>query len=63
MRPLRSSRSVACASPLSSVEFRKPACTPSSSSALTWSCISAISGDTTTVTPRPARWRAIAGTW
>ena len=62
-RPERSSRSMAEASWLSSVLFRKLACTPSSSSALTWSCISAISGDTTTVTPRPARWRAMAGTW
>jgi hypothetical protein len=47
----------------SSVEFRKAAGTPASSSAPTWSCISAISGDTTMATPWPARWRAMAGTW
>jgi hypothetical protein len=47
----------------SCVLFRKAACTPASSSAPTWSCISAMSGLTTTVTPRPARWRAMAGTW
>jgi hypothetical protein len=44
-------------------EFRKAACTPASSSAPTWSCISAISGLTTSATPRPSAWRAIAGTW
>ncbi len=44
-------------------ELRKAACTPSSSSAPTWSCISAISGLMTSVTPSPARWRAMAGTW
>ncbi len=33
------------------VELRKPARTPSSLSASTWSCIRAIKGDTTTPTP------------
>jgi hypothetical protein len=36
---------------------------PASCSAPTWSCISAMSGDTTTLMPWPARWRAMAGTW
>jgi hypothetical protein len=41
------------------VELRKAARTPTSASASTWSCIRAISGETTT--PVPARRRA--GTW
>jgi len=41
------------------VEFRKAARTPSSRSASTWSCISAISGDTTTPVPS----RSSDGTW
>ncbi len=41
------------------VEFRKPARTPTLRSASTWSCMSAISGETTT--PTPARTRA--GIW
>jgi len=56
-------RSMRRASSPSSVLLRKAAGTPASSSAPTWSCISAISGLTTSVTPRPARWRAMAGTW
>ncbi len=43
----------------SRLEFRKAARTPSSRIAATWSCISAISGETTT--PSPAR--TMAGTW
>ncbi len=35
----------------SRLEFRKAARTPASTSALTWSCISAISGDTTIAVP------------
>jgi hypothetical protein len=41
------------------VEFRKAARTPTSSRASTWSCISAISGETTTPTPS----RTSAGIW
>jgi hypothetical protein len=41
------------------VEFRKAARTPTSASASTWSCISAISGETTTPTPS----RSSAGIW
>ena len=62
-RPASSDCSMRRASSPSSVEFRKAAATPSSSSAPTWSCISAISGLTTSVTPCPARWRTMAGTW
>jgi hypothetical protein len=61
-RPDSSSRSMSRASSPSSVELRNAAWTPLSSSAPTWSCISAISGLTTSVTPRPARCRTIAGT-
>ena len=39
----------------SSVELRNAAATPTSCSAPTWSCIKAMSGLTTTVTPCPAR--------
>ena len=46
-------RSTSGVSSQSSVELRKAASTPASCSAPTWSCISAISGDTTTVTPLP----------
>ena len=46
--PSSSSRSMRCASSPVSVELRNAACTPASSSAPTWSCISAISGLTTT---------------
>jgi len=56
-------RSTSCVSSQSSVELRKAALTPASCSAPTWSCISAISGDTTIATPLPARCRAIAGIW
>jgi hypothetical protein len=42
-----------------SEELRKAARTPSCCSASTWSCISAISGDTTMPVPR----RSSAGTW
>ena len=52
-----------CVVAVSSVELRNAACTPASSRAPTWSCISAISGLTTTATPCPARCRTIAGTW
>jgi hypothetical protein len=41
------------AAALSRLEFRNSAAMPSSFSAATWSCISAISGDTTT--PHPSR--------
>ncbi len=62
-RPLIISRSIFCVSSSVSVELRKAACTPASSSAPTWSCISAISGLTTMATPCSRRWRTIAGTW
>ena len=52
---------------LESAKSARAACdkfsTPASCSAPTWSCISAISGDTTMATPWPARWRAMAGIW
>jgi hypothetical protein len=47
------------ASPALSVELRKAARTPSCSSASTWSCISAISGETTMPVPS----RNSAGIW
>ena len=43
----------------SRLEFRNSAATPSSASAATWSCISAMSGETTT----PVPGRRIAGIW
>ena len=52
-------RSTAAASALLSVLLRKAARTPSSDSAATWSCISAISGEITTPTPG----RSSAGIW
>jgi hypothetical protein len=51
--------STARASPASSDELRKAAFTPSWRSAATWSCISAISGETTTAVPS----RSSAGNW
>ena len=62
-RPLIISRSTCAASSLLWLELRKAACTPASSSAPTWSCISAMSGLTTTVTPWRRWWRRMAGTW
>ncbi len=52
--PSRSARSVAAASAPDSVEFRYAARTPTSCIAATWSCISAISGETTMPAPSPA---------
>ena len=45
--------------PLSLAELMQSAATPASPSADTWSCISAIRGDTTTVSPSMTR----AGIW
>ena len=59
MSPLRMRRSSALASADDSVEFSAAARTPSSSSAATWSAISAISGETTIPTPG----RTSAGIW
>jgi hypothetical protein len=57
MSPRSRRFSTALASSKLRVELRKAASTPASCSAPTWSCISAISGDTTTVTPKARRWR------
>ncbi len=57
--PLKIACSTACAARQSSVELRQAALTPSWISASTWSCISAISGETTTAQPGRSR----AGIW
>ncbi len=50
---------MACCSGHATEELRNSARTPASRSAATWSCISAMSGDTTTPTPS----RTSAGIW
>jgi hypothetical protein len=52
-------RSISMARSKLRLEFRKSAAAPTSFSALTWSCIRAISGDTTMATPG----RSSAGIW
>ena len=63
MSPRIRRRSTSPASSNDRVEFRNAALTPASCSAPTWSCISAISGEMTSVMPCPACWRAMAGIW